>query len=178
LEVVDEKGEIAEGTQLAALGMVACWVEWKDGKPVNFILPEPGRMLPSRETLGSNDETKWQLGPDGKPRDPLQNTRLVYLVDEETAEAFTFSTSSYGGRNAVADLGDQIARKRHACPGAVPIVELGSAPMQTKYGRKSKPVLKIVDWRFPADPKPTLVEATAPSVPALSRGDIDDEIPF
>jgi hypothetical protein len=172
-----KEGEIPEGKRLA-LGMAAFWVEWKDGKPVKYIRPEPGRLLPGRESLGRHDESEWELGPDGEPRDPLQNTRLVYLVDEDSAEAFTFSTSSSGGRGAVDDLGDQIVRKRRQYPGAVPIIELGSAPMQTKYGRKSKPVLKIVAWRFPTDPKPRLVEAAVPSVPALSRRDSDDAIPF
>jgi hypothetical protein len=173
-----KEGEIPEGTRLAALGMAAFWVEWKDGKPVKYIRPEPGRLLPGRESLGRLDQSEWELGPDGEPRDPLQNTRLVYLVDEDSAEAFTFSTSSSGGRGAVDDLGDQIVRKRRQYPGAVPIIALGSAPMQTKYGRKAKPVLKIVDWRFPADPKVKLVEAAAPSTQPVSGGDFDDEIPF
>jgi hypothetical protein len=32
-------------------------------------------------------------------------------------------------------------------PGAVPVVELLAAPMMTKFGKKSKPLFKVVDWR-------------------------------
>jgi hypothetical protein len=44
-------------------------------------------------------------------------------------------TSSSAGRGAVADLGDQIARMRTVHPYAVPIVELQSAPMQTRHAK-------------------------------------------
>src|SRR4029077_15393465 len=91
-------------------------------------------------------ENEWEAGPDGKPRDPWQSTRFVYFVDPTTAEEFTFSTSSGGGIGAVNSLGGPIQRMRMARPGAVPVVELRSQEMRTKFGRKGKPWLKIVDW--------------------------------
>jgi hypothetical protein len=51
----------------------------------------------------------------------------------------------------VANLGDAIARMRSAQPGAVPVVELEAAAMQTKFGRKSKPVFKITQWKVLGD---------------------------
>src|SRR5262249_39161451 len=68
-------------------------------------------------------------------------------IDPVSAEAYTFTTSSFGGRGAVADLGDQIARVRFSQPGAVPIVELRSAPMMTKFGKRSRPMFKVVGWK-------------------------------
>src|SRR6266516_2505880 len=132
-----EATPIEDGRQLVALGTAAAWVKWADGKPNEYRMRLAGRSLPEREELGDLDETEWEAGPDGKPRDPWQSTRFVYLVDPETAEAFTFSTSSWGGRSAVVDLADQIARMRFAHPNAVPIVELGATPMVTRFGRKS-----------------------------------------
>jgi hypothetical protein len=62
-------------------------------------------------------------------------------------------------------------------PNAVPLVELGAAPMKTKFGRKSKPVLKVVDWLNTA---PTVVieppERQLPP-PAASQN-LNDDIPF
>jgi hypothetical protein len=143
-----EGTEIEKGTRLVALGTAAAWVRWSGGKPVEYKVREPGRRLPDREELGDQNEDDWEAGPDGKtPRDPWQSTRFVYLVDPATAEAFTFSTSSWGGRGAVADLGDQIQRMRYANPHAVPVVELHAAPMLTKFGKKSRPWLKVVDWK-------------------------------
>jgi hypothetical protein len=108
---------------------------------------EPGKELPDREELGDLDQSLWQPGPDGKPRDPWQSTRFVYLLDPFSMEMLTFSTSSSGGRSAVIDLADQIKRMRGlGRAGAVPVVELGAKKMQTKHGLKSKPVFKIIKW--------------------------------
>jgi len=154
-----EASPIERGTQLVATGTRAAQVRWQDGKPVEWRWQEPGRRLPEREELGDNDPTKWALGPDGKtPRDPWQNTRYIYLLDPDTAEAFTFSTSSWGGREAVINLGDAIARMRMAHPNAMPIVALEAAPMITKYGRRSKPTFKIVGWKATGNEVPELIE--------------------
>jgi len=143
-----EATPIEKETKLVALGAAAAWVRWAGGKPVEYRMRQSGKPLPDREELGSVDTGTWELGPDGKtPRDPWQSTRLVYLVDPDTAEAFTFSTSSTGGREAVIGLGDAIARMRSAHPKALPVVSLEAAAMHTRFGRKSKPVFKIVGWK-------------------------------
>ena len=134
------------------------WQRWEDNKPVETRVREPGKRLPDREELGYDDQSEWEEMPSGEPKDPWQNTRLVYLVDPQTAEAFTFSTSSWGSRGAVNELGDQITRMRTVHADAVPIVELRAAEMPTKYGRKSKPVFKIVGWRTADGNQPAPVE--------------------
>ncbi len=139
--------EVKEGRRLIAVATAAAWVKWQESKPVEYRLREPGVRMPEREELGDNDRDEWEAGPDGEPRDPWQSTRFVHLIDPQTAEAFTFSTSSWGGRDCVINLADQIKRMRGKHPDAVPVVELGAAPMSTQYGRKSKPTLKVVGWR-------------------------------
>jgi len=142
-----EANPIEKGTRLVATGTASAWVKWVKGKPTEYRMRVSGKPLPDRETLGDTDEGLWEMGPDQRPRDPWQNTRFVYLVDPDSAEAFTFSTSSWGGREAVINLGDAIARMRTAHPHALPVVELQAAPMATRFGRKSKPVFKVVDWK-------------------------------
>jgi hypothetical protein len=176
-----EATPVEDGTKLVALATAAMWVRWENGKPVEYRMREPGRRLPDREELGYDDQSEWEAGPSGEPQDPWRNTRLVYLVDPKTAEAYTFSTSSWGGRGAVTDLGDQITRMRTVHADAVPIVELRAAEMPTKYGRKSKPVFKIVAWRtadtgatVPAERQITAQKAKQ----EVDDREIDDEIPF
>jgi hypothetical protein len=142
---------------------------------------EPGRRLPDRDELGYTDETEWEDGPSGDSQDPWRNTRWVYLVDPVTAEAFTFTISSWGGRGAVGDLGDQISRMRSVHPDAVPIVELRAAEMPTRFGRKSKPLFKVVSWRSADTNKPVPVEKQITAKQAsdeVYRHEMDDEIPF
>jgi hypothetical protein len=174
-----EGTKVPDGTKLVALGTVAAWVKWRDGKRVDYRFREVGCRLPEREELDDLDEFDWEVGPDGKPKDPWQNTRFVHLVDPVSAELFTFRTSSWGGRGAVADVGDQIQRVRFTNAGAVPVVELCAAPMQTKFGRKSKPLFKVVEWRKGGslvendEPQPQLEHASSKSAKAL-----DDDIPW
>ena len=90
-------------------------MKWANGKPIEYKMRGEGRLL-HRKELGDLDQSEWEVGPDGNRKDPWQNTRFVYLVDPVTAEAYTFSTSSWGGRQAVADLGEQIQRMRYDAP--------------------------------------------------------------
>jgi hypothetical protein len=176
-----EATPIADGTKLVALATVAMWVRWEDKKPAEYRMRESGRRLPDREELGHNDESQWDKDLSGEPQDPWRNTRLVYLVNPSTAAAFTFSTSSWGGRGAVVDLGDQISRMRSVHADAVPIVELHAAEMPTKYGRKSRPVFKIVEWKTAdaGEPAPAERQITAQEAKqTIDHHDMDDEIPF
>ena len=95
-----EGTKVDEGTALVALDTAAAWVKWEEGKPVEYRMRQAGYRLPEREELGDLEERDWEAGPDNKPKDPWQNTRFVYMVDPVSAEAFTFSTSSWGGRGA------------------------------------------------------------------------------
>jgi hypothetical protein len=176
-----ERTAVPDGTQLVALATAAGWVRWEENKPVEYRMREPGRRLPDRDELGFDDEKEWEEGPGGEPQDPWQNTRWAYLVDPHTAEAYTFSTSSWGGRGAVTTLGDQIARMRSVHSDAVPVVELQAAEMPTRFGRKSKPVFKVVAWKT-ADaeaPAPAERQITAKKAEdKVYRREMDDEIPF
>jgi hypothetical protein len=165
---------VKEGRRLAATNCAAGWVKWEDGKPVEYRMREPGGRLPERGELGDNDQGKWEVGPDGHPRDPWQNTLFVYLIDPQTAEEFTYSTSSLGGRDCVINLAGQIKRIRGKYSEAVPLVELGAAPMRTKYGSRSKPVLKVIDWLNTA---PVVIEEPERQL-APPTAAMDDDIPF
>jgi hypothetical protein len=175
-----ESRVMPEGTRLLALATAAAWVRWEDGKPSEYRVRETGKRMPDREELTDTDEERWPRGPDGEPRDPWQNTRFAYLVDPTTAEAYTFSTSSWGGRQAVLNLADAIVRMRTRHPRAVPVVELQAAAMKTKFGGKSKPVFGIVEWknldRGEARDEPAL--PAAKQKPTIVQQDMDDEIPY
>jgi hypothetical protein len=137
---------LAHDTRLVCIGVGAAWVKWQDNKPTEYRVRRPGERLPEREELGDMNAGGWELGPDGQPRDPWQNTRFAWFVHPHSAAAYTFSTASWGGRGAVVGLGDQVMRMRVARPGVNPVVEFDSGPHKTKYGMKRKPILRIVGW--------------------------------
>jgi hypothetical protein len=134
-------------------------------------------MLPEREELGDLDQSYWQLGPNGEPRNPWQNTRYVYLLDPISMEMLTFSTSSFGGRGAAINLADQIKRMRGlGRAAALPVVELGAEKMPTRFGMKSKPAFKIVKWYGGGNENGGGPKEIAP--PSLSEEMNGDEVPF
>ena len=179
MDVRQGGGAAAERHKLIALATAAMWVKWQDSKPVEYRVRQAGQRLPERDELGDDDQNLWETGSDGNPADPWRNTRLVYLVHPVTAAAFTFSTSLFGGRRAVSDLGDAITRMRLVHADAVPIVELTAAEMPTKYGTKSRPVLKVVEWKTASGEAPTERQVTPRAAQkAISHHEMDDEIPF
>jgi hypothetical protein len=114
---------------------------------VSYIWKTPGKRFPKRDELDRRDETSWELGVDGRPRDPWQLTKWCYLADPDTAELFTFTTSALTHKGAIIDLADKIVRMRGARPGALPVVELSSESYQSpRFGRQIKPLFRIVDW--------------------------------
>jgi hypothetical protein len=176
-----EKTLMEKGRKLLAVGVRSVQVRWENGKPVEYRTALPGHhLLPSRESLGYLNKAEWEIDTRGDAKDPWANTRYVYLLDPETAEMRTFSTHTVGGRRCVEDLASAIKRMRFEHPGATPVVELDAAPMPTQHGRKSRPVLKIVGWKFPTA---KVIDAVPPSpvlVPAatVASADMNDEIPF
>jgi hypothetical protein len=73
------------------------------------------------------------------------------LLDVETGETLTFSSSTQGGQQGVRELAAQIKLMRNMRAGAVPIVELKSVPMPTKFGPKPRPQFKICGWKVRDD---------------------------
>jgi len=175
----DDKA-LPDGTRLVAVKTAAAWVRWENQRPVETITREKGKPFPEREDLSMwEDKSAWPTGMSGDKEDPWRNTRYVYLISPDTMEAYTFSTSSAGGRNAVRDLGDNIARvrKMRGNPNLVPLVELSAEVMPTKFGKKSKPVFKIVEWGGGAAPEADQLEA--PPFDDIGRNDTyADEISF
>ncbi len=141
-----ERERLPHGTRFVATGTGAAYVRWEDGKPAEHRVRAPRERLPERKELGYLDKKQWRLSPSGEPQDPWQDTRYLFLADPRDAAIFTYITATFTGRSAVNGLASQIVRMRVTRPGINPVVELDSAPHQTKYGRKMKPVLRIVGW--------------------------------
>jgi hypothetical protein len=158
------------GVQLIALSGATAWQRWADKKVAEVRVRVPGQPFFTRSELGHDDRTQWEKQADGSPRDPWQFVKFLYLVAVDSGEVFSFSTSSGGGLSAIADLVDQVQFVRAVRPNAFPVVELHWADMPTRYGRKSRPIFKIVGWKRGDE----LQQLTPPS----AGEQLDDSIPF
>ena len=153
-------------------------MRWWDGNPTAHLI---GRVVdrhrvPAREELGDQDESKWPIEPNGLRRDPWAKTVYLAMRDVSNDEVVCFTSSSDGGRKAVAKLADRYDRLRHRFKAKMPVVTLESESYQHKiYGKILKPKFRIVDWTYWDD------ETAADPDGALQlqhAAEINDEIPF
>jgi hypothetical protein len=129
-------------------------------------------VLPKRETLGDTNESAWPAGISGAPTDPWQHQICLVLQRRDTAELFTFTTTSATGRRAVQHLLKHYERLTRTGSNEVPIVKLrpgGFNHRDPRVGWVPTPNFAIVGSAprdSAAKPAPTTAEV------------LQDEIPF
>lgn len=195
------RDELELPANLIAVQTAQAVQRWKDSRPAETITTPP---LPDVEYLNMQIPVEtWEEGLDGKPRPPWQHEHIAYLLDPETAALYTFINSTYGAALAVRELRDRVKMMR-ALRGekVVPVVELASKPMKTKFGTKLRPFFKITDWRElsgqtmqpvpapvapPVKPVPTIEHSSAkPAIerigssvePMTFQEELGDDLPF
>jgi hypothetical protein len=128
------------------------WIKWVDKMIADRkmgLVAERFRA-PARGTLDDNDQDLWPVDDrTGEAKDPWQLTFQLVMFDRthngsEGEGYYTFTTSSKGGRKAVADLAGNA--KKH--PGKNPVVKLTSTKYKhRKLGYDIKtPVFEIIGW--------------------------------
>jgi hypothetical protein len=178
---IDKADILPDKTELVAIDVSTAWVKWQDNKPIEHRITRPGQIHPDREDLPDQDETTWESGLNGEPADPWRDTRYLHLIDPRTGQDYTFVSDTYGGRKAVGELKSQIINVRFAYPGAVPIVQLGSAMMKTSFGLKPRPEFKVVGWRNKGNAPAQLMHGPQSKPPEPGASEIEppfnDQIP-
>jgi hypothetical protein len=157
-----------------ALGWIKAWLKFGDGEVLERRIYRvgAGEEPPERFDLADLDKSKWPKGPGGRPRDPWVLQSQVPFENPETGAVLIFTTSSVGGRQAVAELCGAYARRvkeRSVC--GQPIVSLSTTMMPTTlYGLVVRPHFKIERWDdgLPGSDEP----------PGTLSDALDDSIPF
>ena len=161
------------------------WVKFVDSKLTDrkIYSMARGEIPPDREEL-DEPEKIGSKGSNGMSDDPWNYQYMLPLENMSSSEVAIFVTATVGGRRAVSDLVDKCARLRKKGQLGQPIIELQSAEMPTKYGKKQpRPDFVLVGWDD-AEGVPSFPEASlAAALPidkaaANKRDDMDDEIPF
>jgi hypothetical protein len=161
------------------------YVLWQDKRIADAIRKELGKQLPDLDELNEQiPQDQWEIGPSGTKTPPWVRQAYAYLLHEVSAELVTFITSSIGGFICIRELRDRVRwRRRLRGPDLLPVVELASAPMRTRYGVKLRPAFTVTAWRnlsshqtpalaAPADDRPLSNDK-----PSLAE-DLDDGIAF
>jgi hypothetical protein len=111
-----------------------------------------------RAAFGNLDKGLWPKDEDGRPEDPVKEAVMLPLVDPNTREEFTFSSSSGGGVRAVKRLINTYVKQMRAAPettkGCLQVVALGSQSYKhddKKRGTIYNPVFEGIDWMRASD---------------------------
>jgi hypothetical protein len=109
---------------------------------------QPGDKLPNLEELNAAvPRSEWREGPDGKLRGPWEMQYLVYLLNPDTAERFTYPTGTIGGGIAVRELIDRVSLMRQVRGEQdYAVISLSAAPMKTRYGTRPRPHFVVKRW--------------------------------
>ncbi len=148
--------ELKSGTKLVANmnSLMVGWIKWVDNKPAEQLMGSliEGFQPKRRSELGDTDEDQWEVGTDGKARDPWQFTNYLLMKPPgkgKDDELYTFSTSSRGGLSAIGTLCKAYGKEMRAKPDQLPIVELGVDSYNhpnKEFGRIKVPLLTVVGW--------------------------------
>jgi len=151
-----ENDLVEDGTRFVANmdEMLRGWVRWSDNKPTDHIMGKVSKNYqpPRRSELGDLDAANWEVDENGKERDPWQETNYLLLMgteDDMKGELFTFTTSSRGGLNSLADLCMRYGKLARQRDGQYPVVKIGQgsyAHSNKSYGRIKYPTFEIVGW--------------------------------
>lgn len=175
------------------------WIRWEDQKPADtrMGLLIDGFQAPHRWQLGYGydadkgeeqepDTSEWEIDDKSKnPRDPWQFTYYLVMkdpdIDDEVEGIYTFTSSSAGGKNAIADLCKIYGRKRReGYRDSYPVVALKVGSYNHKdrtLGKIKVPVLPVTSWVS----KGVFGELPAPHDATDQIADSrkhDEEIPF
>jgi hypothetical protein len=147
-EWIDSAGEvIAAERKLIVIEISKVTQKWIDGLPVETHTLAADQYFPDVERLNAEaPQSEWR-DAFGKRAGPWQNSIMVYLFDPDSAEGFTWPTSTAGGFRAVDELQGRVLRIR-AMRGAhyFPIVTLADTFMNTQFGGRQRPQFKVVDF--------------------------------
>jgi hypothetical protein len=122
--------------------------KWQDQQPVETIILEPHQKFPDIKEMNAKvPEEEWGEGPDGEPRGPWQAQHIVYLLDLNTMDKYTFPTGTNGGRRAIRDLRDKLVWMRKLRGANVyPVVTLSDTFMPTQWGGRQRPHFIVKRW--------------------------------
>jgi hypothetical protein len=145
-ELGAEREPVPTGTQFIAVAATEGWVRLARGEPVRRVQREPGKPFPQRSELGDTDQSQWPLF-DGQPSDPWTLGNELLLTEKETGRPVIFTTTSWTGREAVADLCRLITyHRRSRGANARPIISIGVGSYRSRRGPVATPKFAIVHW--------------------------------
>jgi hypothetical protein len=179
--------ELPENIELIAVERVAVIQKWgADQKPLETKWLAVGEKIDVDALNEATPNAEWREDINGKPVGPWQRQQVVYLLDFNTMEKYTYVTSTVGGNMCVADLLDRVKTMRRLKGVQVyAVVTPTKTFMKTRFGGRQRPAFRIMRWivmggggaALPAPETPLLGGAQVVKEPSLKE-EMADEIKY
>jgi hypothetical protein len=135
--------------------------KWIGGRPIETRVLAADEKFPDIDALNDEAPDEEWVEKFGRKVGPWERAYIVYLLDPETMQVYTFPTSSDGGGRAVRELRQAASlARRLKGPGIYPRVRLTDVHMNTQFGGRQRPHFEIVGYETlgspalaPAEPK-------------------------
>ena len=138
----------ASGCELVMVKLARVLQKWLNGIPVETRFISPGEPMPNIDDLNAAcPRAEWTKDLNGNPRGPWQIQTVVYFLNLENMERFTFPTGTIGGNIAIGEIVDKVTMmRRYRGAKVYPVVCLKSKPMKTKFGARPRPHFEVQRW--------------------------------
>jgi hypothetical protein len=138
---------IAADRELIVVEIVKAVQKWIDQLPVETCVLAADEKFPDIDELNAEAPREEWCEKFGREVGPWQKCYVVYLLDPETVQIFTFPTSTDGGSRAIRELREatRLARRIRGA-NIYPRVRLADAHMNTRYGARQRPHFNIIHY--------------------------------
>jgi hypothetical protein len=167
--LVDDDKEFPKTGALIAIETRRLVQKWVSGVPMGHIFLAPDAPWPNVDGMNTKcPKSEWGEYQ-GKPQGPWQRQRLVYFVDENTMQKYTWPSrvETIGADICVREFREKVQlmrRFRGECVYAV--VALRDTHMSTRFGGRQRPDLVPVRWIKLGPSETALPTPTTPVLPS------------
>ena len=129
--------------ELVIVGLARVVQKWVDEVPVETIFVPRGAKWPNVAKMNEGCKAEW-VEKFGKLQGPYQASRVVYFLDLNTMERFTFPSPTWGAELAFREFRDAWNdMKTLRGDDVYAVVTLGDTYMSNSYGGRQRPAYKV-----------------------------------
>jgi hypothetical protein len=173
--ITGDGDEMSPTLKLVAHDAARIVQKWIDQIPKETIFVAPGEKFPDVNAMNEKaPKSEWREDLNGRMVGPWQAQHLLYLVNPETLDKYTYPTSTVGGSIAIRELADKVRwMRRHRGPNVNAVVTLSDTHMNTRFGGRQRPHFKIMHW-IGVDDGETALAPSKPAAPAIKSHEVKE----
>lgn len=169
--VLGENEPFNTAHDLVAVDTARVMQKWVAKKPAGHIFIPADQKWPNLDDLNNAcPKTEWGEDFNNRPQGPWQRQRVVYFVDLNTMEKFTWASGTVGADICIREFREKVhLARRYRGNKVFPVIRLADVYMHTRFGGRQRPDLKIIRW-IAFGPGGTALPAPNPEAGRLADG--------